>query len=137
MRRRAKPRRLGRNPAPRAAGQDKTAARTARLPQIGHAVGVDLGVTDFAVTSDEQRIPNPRRLERKVRSLAGYQRRMARCQRDSMNRTKAKAKVARAHRKVRNGRADFLHRASTGLARHVRRARTVRPAHPVRRGNDC
>jgi putative transposase len=87
-------------------------------PEIGHAVGVDLGVTDFAVTSDEQRIPNPRCLERKVRSLARYQRRMARCQRDSMNRAKAKAKVARAHRKVRNGRADFLHRASTGLARH-------------------
>jgi len=36
---------------------------------------------------------------------------------DSANRARAKAKVARAHRKVRNARADFLHRASTRLVR--------------------
>ena len=42
---------------------------------------------------------------------------MARCQKGSANRAKAKAKVARAHRKVRAARADFLHRASTRLVR--------------------
>ena len=83
------------------------------LPETGHAVGVDLGVTDFAVTSDGQRIANPRHLERKARSLARYQRRLARCQKGSANRAKAAAKVARAHRKVRDARRDFLHRAST------------------------
>jgi putative transposase len=41
----------------------------------------------------------------------------ARCQRGSANRAKAKAKVARAHRKVRAARADFLHKASTSLVR--------------------
>jgi putative transposase len=87
------------------------------LPPARHAVGVDLGVTDFAVTSDGQRIPNPRHLDRKARNLARYQRRMARCQVGSANRAKAKAKVARAHRKVRHARADFLHRASTRLVR--------------------
>ncbi|HEY6311973.1 MAG TPA: RNA-guided endonuclease TnpB family protein [Streptosporangiaceae bacterium] len=87
------------------------------LPGTGRAVGVDLGVTDFAVTSDGQRIPNPRHLDRKAQNLARYQRRMARCQKGSANRAKAAAKVARAHRKVRNARRDFLHRASTGLVR--------------------
>lgn len=87
------------------------------LESVGQAVGVDLGVKDFAVTSDGERIPNPRHLERKARNLARYQRRMARCQRGSANRAKAKAKVARAHRKVRNTRQDFLHRASTRLVR--------------------
>ena len=58
----------------------------APLRPAGHAVGVDLGVTDFAVTSDGQRIANPRHLERKARSLARYQRRMTRCQRGSANR---------------------------------------------------
>ncbi|GAA4627154.1 RNA-guided endonuclease TnpB family protein [Actinoallomurus vinaceus] len=90
--------------------------------EAGHEIGVDLGVKDFAVTSDGDRIANPRHLERKARNLARYQRRMARCQRGSMNRRKAKAKVARAHRKVRNARADFLHRTSTNL---VRRADTI------------
>ncbi|MFI2647900.1 RNA-guided endonuclease InsQ/TnpB family protein [Micromonospora fulviviridis] len=87
------------------------------LDATGHEIGIDLGVKDFAVTSDGQRIANPRHLDRRARNLARYQRRMARCQRGSANRRKAKAKVARAHRKVRNARVDFLHRTSTNLVR--------------------
>lgn len=87
------------------------------LPPAGRVVGVDLGITDFAVTSGGDRIPNPRHLERKARNLARYQRRLARCHEGSANRAKAKAKVARAHRKVRNARSDFLHRTSTRLVR--------------------
>ncbi len=87
------------------------------LPATSRAVGVDLGVKDFAVTSDEQRVPNPRHLERRVKNLARYQRRLARCQPGSANRAKAKAKAARAHRKVRAARADFLHKTSTRLIR--------------------
>ena len=81
------------------------------------AVGIDLGVKDFAVTSDGEKIANPRHAQRKARNLARYQRRLARCQKGSANRVKAKAKVARAHRKVRNARRDFLHRASTRMVR--------------------
>ena len=88
-----------------------------QLPATGAVVGVDLGIKDFAVTSDGDKIPNPRKLARRERNLARYQRRMARCQKGSANRAKAKAKVARAHRKVRASRADFLHRTSTALAR--------------------
>ncbi len=51
------------------------------LPAAGRAVGVDLGVHDFAVTSDGDRVANPRHLQRKARNLARYQRRLARCQR--------------------------------------------------------
>ena len=87
------------------------------LQETGRVVGVDLGVTDFAVTSAGKRIANPRHLERKARSLARYQRRLVRCQKGSANRAKAAGKVARAHRKVRNARRDFLHRASTSLVR--------------------
>ncbi|HEY1003744.1 MAG TPA: RNA-guided endonuclease TnpB family protein [Streptosporangiaceae bacterium] len=87
------------------------------LEPAGHAVGVDLGVKDFAVTSDGERIANPRHLERKAANLARYQRRLARCRKGSANRAKARAKVARAHRKVRDARRDFLHRASTRLVR--------------------
>jgi putative transposase len=87
------------------------------LEPAGHAVGVDLGVKDFAVTSDGERIANPRHLERKAANLARYQRRLARCRKGSANRAKAGAKVARAHRKVRDARRDFLHRASTRLVR--------------------
>lgn len=89
----------------------------APLDEIGHAVGVDLGVKVFAVTSDGSKIANPRHLERKARNLARYQKRMTRCQKGSNNRAKAKQKVARAHRKVRDARKDFLHKTSTQLVR--------------------
>ncbi|GGK58047.1 transposase [Planomonospora parontospora subsp. parontospora] len=88
-----------------------------QAPATGTAVGMDLGVKDFAVTSDGEKIANPRHLERRARNLARYQRRMARKQRGSANRTKARAKVARAHRKVRDARRDFLHKTSTRLVR--------------------
>ena len=88
-----------------------------QLPATGAVAGVDLGIKDFAVTSDGVKIPNPRKLARRACALARYQRRLARCQKKSANRAKAKAKVARAHRKVRASRADFLHRASTRLVR--------------------
>ena len=115
------------------------------LEETGRSVGIDLGVRDFAVTSDGERITNPRHLERKARRLARYQRRLARCQEGSANRAKAAAKVARAHRKVRYARQDFLHRASTRLTRthdvivieDLRVAGLVRNRHLARAISDC
>ncbi|HEX5301354.1 MAG TPA: RNA-guided endonuclease TnpB family protein [Streptosporangiaceae bacterium] len=88
-----------------------------QLPATGAVVGVDLGIKDFAVTSDGEKIANPRSLAKRERNLARYQRRLARCQKGSANRAKAKAKAARAHRKVRASRADFLHKTSAQLVR--------------------
>ncbi len=115
------------------------------LPQIGYAVGVDLGVTEFATTSDGDKIANPRHLDRKARNLARYQRRLARCQNGSANRAKAAARLARAHRKVRNARRDFLHRGSTRLIRQndliviedLNVAGMVRNRHLARAIADC
>ena len=115
------------------------------LEPAGHAIGVDLGVKDFAVTSDGERVANPRHLERKAGNLARYQRRLARKQRWSVNRAKAMAKVARAHRKVRNARQDFLHRASTKLVREndviviedLAVGNMVRNRHLARAISDC
>lgn len=83
----------------------------------GAVVGVDLGVKDFAVTSDGEKVANPCHLARREQHLARYQRRMARKQPGSNNRAKARAKVARAHRKVAASRSDFLHKTSTRLVR--------------------
>ncbi|GAA0438531.1 hypothetical protein Acor_62750 [Acrocarpospora corrugata] len=83
------------------------------LPATGAVAGVDMGIKDFAVTSDGVKIANPGHLARRARN----QRRMARKVKGSSNRNKARAKVARAHRKVRASRADFLHRTSTRLVR--------------------
>jgi putative transposase len=73
------------------------------LPGTGRAVGVDLGVKDFAALSDGEKIANPGYLERKARNLARYQRRLARAQKGSANRVKAKAVVPVVWRPARPG----------------------------------
>ncbi|SCL13795.1 RNA-guided endonuclease InsQ/TnpB family protein [Micromonospora inyonensis] len=83
----------------------------------GRVVGVDLGLTDFAVLSTGERVPHPRHMERRERRLKRYQRMMARRRKGSANRAKARRKVARAHSRVRDARRDFLHRTSTALVR--------------------
>ncbi|MCG5213770.1 transposase [Streptosporangium sp. KLBMP 9127] len=88
-----------------------------QAPATGVVVGIDLGIKDFVVTSGGLKVANPRALAARERNLARYQRRMARKVKGSNNRVKAKAKVARAHRKVRASRTDFLHRTSAGLVR--------------------
>lgn len=83
----------------------------------GGSVGVDLGLTDFAVLSTGERVPHPRNWERHQRRLKRYQRMFARKQRGSANRRKAKQKVARCHSRIRDARRDFLHKTSTDLVR--------------------
>ena len=89
----------------------------APLPSTGRAVGVDLGLTDFAVLSIGETIAHPRHMDRHERRLKHYQRMLARKQHGSANRRKARRKVARQHARVRDARRDFLHKTSTRLVR--------------------
>lgn len=86
-------------------------------PGTARQVGVDLGVKDFATLSTGEKIANPRHLERKAKNLVRYQRQMVQKTRGSNNWRKAKRKVAVAHRKVRQARADFLHKTTARLVR--------------------
>jgi putative transposase len=89
----------------------------APLPVTGRAVGIDLGLTDFAALSTGEKIVHPRHMDRHERRLQHYQRILARRQRGSRNRAKARRKVARQHARVRDARRDFLHKTSTDLVR--------------------
>ncbi|MGW0433335.1 RNA-guided endonuclease InsQ/TnpB family protein [Micromonospora sp. NPDC003197] len=93
------------------------AGTPATLEPAGRVVGVDLGLTDFAVLSTGERIAHPRHMERRERRLKRYQRMMARKRKGSANRAKAKRHVARAYSRVRDARRDFLHKTSTALVR--------------------
>jgi putative transposase len=89
----------------------------APLPASGVNVGIDLGLTDLAVLSTGEKVPHPRDWERHERSLKRWQRRLARCQKDSKNRARRRVKVARAHVRVSDARRDFLHKLSTRIVR--------------------
>ncbi|WP_433473257.1 RNA-guided endonuclease InsQ/TnpB family protein [Spirillospora sp. CA-142024] len=83
----------------------------------GETVGIDLGLKDFAVTSEGVRIAHPRHMERHERRLKRYQRQMARRTAGSQNREKSRRKVARQHARVADARRDFLHKTTTDLVR--------------------
>ena len=87
------------------------------LPEVEPVVGIDLGLTHFAVLSDGRKITSPRFLRRAEKKLGRKQRDLSRKQAGSKNRDKARVKVARAHAKVADARRDFCHRLSTALIR--------------------
>jgi putative transposase len=89
----------------------------ARLPKTAPAVGIDLGLTHFAVLSDGRKIASPKFLRRAETTLRRRQRDLCRKQKGSKNRDKARVKVARAHARVADARRDFHHQLSTALIR--------------------
>ena len=88
-----------------------------RLSPAGRAVGVDLGLTSFAVLSTGEQVANPRLLRQREQALRRSQRNMSRRQQGSKNREKARTKVARLHVKVADARRDFHHQLSAQLIR--------------------
>ena len=90
----------------------------AEIPQYsstGSVVGIDLGIKEFAITSDRQHIKNPKYLRKSEKKLAKLQRQLSRKTKGSANRDKARIKVARQHEKISNQRADFLQKLSTQI----------------------
>ena len=86
-------------------------------PIEGSSAGLDLGVTRLATLSDGTVIENPKALQREQRKIKKLQQEVSRKKKGSANREKARAKLARAHARVRNVRRDALHKATTTLAK--------------------
>ena len=84
-------------------------------PQAAGRVGIDLGLTHFAILSTGEKIAAPNTFRKNEAKLAKLQRRLAKKTRGSARRAKAKLKVARLHAKIADSRRDFLHKLSTRL----------------------
>lgn len=89
----------------------------ATLPEVSPAevVGIDLGLHDFAVLSNGERIPAPKFFRRAERQLRKAQRVFSRRKKGSARRARAKRNVSLVHRKSTNQRKDFLHKLTTDL----------------------
>jgi putative transposase len=75
-------------------------------------VGIDLGVTHLAALSNREFIDNPRHYRKAEKHLKKVQEALSRKKRGSHRRKKAVQAVAKAHRRIRNQRQDFLHKQS-------------------------
>jgi putative transposase len=78
-------------------------------------VGIDLGIKDFAITSDGDKTSNPKHFAKSEKKIAKLQRQLSRKSKGSNNRNKARIKLARAWDKITNQRTDFLQKLSTEL----------------------
>lgn len=87
------------------------------LPSTGAAVGLDMGLKSFAITSDGIAYPNHKFLTKSQKKLARFQRQLSRKSKGSKRREKARVKVARLQEHISNQRQDTLHKLSTQLVR--------------------
>jgi putative transposase len=85
------------------------------LPPVDREVGIDLGLTHFAVLSDGTKVDAPRIARKAAAKLRTAQKELARRQKGSANREKSRRKVARAHARVADTRRDWLHKLSTTI----------------------
>ena len=83
--------------------------------EVEGKVGVDLGLTHFAILSTGEKIAAPNTFRKNEEKLAKLQRRLAKKTKGSANRKKARLKVAKLHAKIADSRKDFLHKLSTRL----------------------
>lgn len=98
------------------------------LPKTHSSMGIDLGVSDFAIFSDGSRFENNRFTSRMEKKLKREQRKLSRRALiakqngkplfEAKNYQKQKIKVARLHEKVANQREDFLNKLSTEIVKN-------------------
>ncbi len=94
-----------------------TDVQSAVLASTNHNVGIDLGLKEFAITSDGIKYANPKYLVKSLKRLKFLQKSLSRKTKDSSNRNKARLKVARVYQKIANQRMDHLQKLSTEIIR--------------------
>ena len=87
------------------------------LEQTGAVVGIDLGIKEFATTSDNEIINNPKFYRKYEEKIIKSQRKLSKRKKGSNNRNKQRLKVNKWHKKIANCRIDFLQKLSTKLIR--------------------
>ncbi|MGX7700009.1 IS200/IS605 family element RNA-guided endonuclease TnpB [Enterococcus mundtii] len=100
----------------------------AELPKTNSAIGIDLGITDFAILSNGQKIDNNKFTSKMSKKLKREQRKLSRRALlakqkginlfEAINYQKQKRKIARLHEKVMNQRNDFLNKLSTEIIKN-------------------
>lgn len=78
-------------------------------------VGIDLGLKEFLITSNGDKIDNPKFYKNTQKKLAKEQKKLSRKEKGSNNRNKQRVKVAKVHQKIVNQRSDFQHKISSKL----------------------
>ncbi|WP_394237309.1 IS200/IS605 family element RNA-guided endonuclease TnpB [Niallia oryzisoli] len=109
---------IRRNPSGKYFVSIATEAKVAVLSKTTSAIGIDVGIKDFAILSNGTTYPNRKFFRTLEEKLAKTQRMLSRRTLGSENWYKAKRKVARIHEKIMNKRKDYLVKISTGIVKN-------------------
>ena len=88
-----------------------------RFPKTGRSIGLDLGLSHAVITSEGQKLNNPRYYRSSLQRLRREQKALSRKQPGSNNRRKQRLKVARLHGRIADMRRDWCHQLTTDLVR--------------------
>ena len=89
--------------------------RIAPAPATANAVGIDAGITSLVTLSTGEKIANPKHEWRDRVRLARAQRELSRKVKGSVNREKARRRVAGVHARIADRRRDFLHKLTSRI----------------------
>lgn len=82
------------------------------LVPVDKAIGIDVGLTHFVITSDGSKFDNPKFFVKHQRNLKRKQQQLSKKKKGSNNHYKARLKVSKIHAKIARCRKDFLHKLS-------------------------
>ena len=82
------------------------------LPACEKAVGIDIGLENFATFSTAEKIENPRFFRRDEKELAKAQRKLSKAEKGTPERAKRRKAVCHIHQCIANRRKDFAHKLS-------------------------
>ncbi len=86
-------------------------------PAGGNSVGLDFGLRTFLTGSDNTKIESPLFFSKYLPLIRACNRSLSKKKRGSHNRLKARLRLARLHRKIKNLRTDFFYKLANSLAK--------------------
>ena len=85
------------------------------FPLTYNETGIDLGIKDFIILSNGEKIENPKYLKKSIEKLKKLQKQQSRKTKGGRNWIKNRIKIARLHEKIANQRMDFINKLSTRI----------------------
>lgn len=88
---------------------------THKVKETNAAVGIDLGIKDFVITSDGEVFNNLHFKKSETKKIKRLQRQLSKKQKGSNNRNKARIKLAKLYKKINDKKQYYLHSVSNSL----------------------
>ena len=88
---------------------------THKVKETNAAIGIDLGIKDFVITSDGEVFDNLHFKKTETKKIKRLQRQLSKKEKGSNNRNKARIKLAKLYKKINDRKQYYLHTVSNSL----------------------